>query len=247
MHSFLLIGQSNMAGRGKISEAVSVDTSRIYTLRNGRWQNMFRPIHSDRSFAGVCLAESFAEAYAKKYNVEVGLICCADGGTSLDQWQEGELLYDNAIFQAKLAQRTSTIVGVLWHQGEADCPPELSATYKLRFEKMMSAFRRDLQLENTPFIIGELGDFLADCPLGPYLKFYKDINKQLISIAEDNQFVRCVSAEKLGANEDLLHFNSKSLYEFGLRYFDEFEKLFDFQKINIQQSCGKITTEMESL
>ena len=113
LHSFLLIGQSNMAGRGFINEAKQVDTSHIFILRNGRWQNMFRPIHPDRSFSGVCLAESFAESYAKKHNVDVGLICCADGGTTLDQWQEGGLLYDNAVSQARLAQRTSTIVGVL--------------------------------------------------------------------------------------------------------------------------------------
>ena len=50
VRSFLLIGQSNMAGRGKLTEAEVIDKSRIYTLRNGRWQKMFRPIHSDRSF-----------------------------------------------------------------------------------------------------------------------------------------------------------------------------------------------------
>jgi hypothetical protein len=83
MHSFLLIGQSNMAGRGYLNEAHEIDTSRIYTLRNGRWQKMFRPINPDRSFSGVSLAESFAEAYAKKHHVDVGLICCADGGTKL--------------------------------------------------------------------------------------------------------------------------------------------------------------------
>ena len=32
----------------------------------------------------------------------------------------GELLFDNAVFNAKLAQRTSVISGVLWHRGEAD-------------------------------------------------------------------------------------------------------------------------------
>ena len=163
IHSFLLIGQSNMAGRGLIREAREIDASHIYTLRNGRWQRMFRPIHSDRRTSGVCLAESFAEAYAKRHQVDVGLICCADGGTKLSQWQKGELLYENAVAQARLAQRTSTIVGVLWHQGESDCPPELSATYKARFEKMMSSLREDLGLAKTPFIIGELGDFLPDC------------------------------------------------------------------------------------
>lgn len=65
MHSFLLMGQSNMAGRGFLNEAHEIDTSRIYTLRNGQWQRMFRPINPDRSFSGVSLAESFAEGYAK--------------------------------------------------------------------------------------------------------------------------------------------------------------------------------------
>ncbi|MBQ2401175.1 MAG: hypothetical protein II311_04070, partial [Lachnospiraceae bacterium] len=33
----------------------------------------------------------------------------------------GELLYDHAVMQSKLAQRTSEIAGILWHQGESDC------------------------------------------------------------------------------------------------------------------------------
>lgn len=45
IHSFLLIGQSNMAGRGFLNEAVDVDNSHIKILRNGRWQKMFRPIN----------------------------------------------------------------------------------------------------------------------------------------------------------------------------------------------------------
>ncbi|MBR2878439.1 MAG: lysozyme family protein, partial [Clostridia bacterium] len=69
MHSFLLIGQSNMAGRGMREEEVWVDTTHIKTLRNGRWQRMFRPINPDRYTAGANLAESFAEKYAEKYGI----------------------------------------------------------------------------------------------------------------------------------------------------------------------------------
>ena len=146
MHSFLLIGQSNMAGRGYLNEAHEIDASRIYTLRNGRWTEMFRPINPDRDFSGVNLGESFAEAYAKKYNVDVGLICCADGGTSLEQWKPGDVLFDNAVHQAKLASRSSQIVGILWHQGEADCNPSLYPTYKERLEAMMAELRQQLDL-----------------------------------------------------------------------------------------------------
>lgn len=247
IHSFLLIGQSNMAGRGIISQAKEIDFSKIYILRNGRWQSMFRPIHPDRSVSGVCLAESFAEAYAKAHGVDVGLICCADGGTSLEQWKEGGLLYENAVTQAKLAQRTSTIVGVLWHQGESDCIFELASTYKERFEAIMRAFRKDLNLENVPFILGELGDFLKDCNLDKKFQNYNAVNEQLLRIANSNPKTGLVSAKGLTSNPDNLHFNSESLYEFGLRYYQAFEKLCDKDVVIEEKSDGKILTEMEKL
>ena len=94
IHSFLLIGQSNMAGRGFAEEAVPVDFSRIKMLRNGRWQPVFRPINPDRKTAGVNLAESFAEAYSRKYDTEVGIIPAADGGTKwhIDLWEANRML-----------------------------------------------------------------------------------------------------------------------------------------------------------
>ena len=221
MHSFLLIGQSNMAGRGYLTEAHEIDNSRIYTLRNGRWHKMFRPINPDRSFSGVSLAESFAEAYSKKYNVDVGLICCADGGTKLEQWMPGELLYENAVNNARLAARTSEIVGVLWHQGESDCSDELYPTYQVRFEAMMRALRKELQMNDVPFILGGLGEFLELYPL----KNHVHINQSLQNIAACNEMVGFASAAGLKSNPDHLHFNAQSLYDFGLRYFEEFERL----------------------
>lgn len=221
MHSFLLIGQSNMAGRGYLSEAHEIDTSRIYTLRNGRWQKMFRPINPDRGTSGVSLAESFAEAYAKKYDVDVGLICCADGGTELNQWQPGEPLFDHAIFQAKLAMRSSQIMGVLWHQGESDCEEALFPTYQARLEKMMQALRNELKLHDIPFILGGLGDYLALYPLNHYVH----INRALENVAANSEMVGFASAKGLTGNPDNLHFNAQALYDFGLRYFEAFEKL----------------------
>ena len=247
IHSFLLIGQSNMAGRGFLPEAVPVDTTHIKILRNGRWQSMFRPINPDRSFSGVSLAESFAEAYAKKYNVDVGLICAADGGTSLEQWQVGGLLYENAVAQAKLALRTSTIVGVLWHQGEADCASELAKTYKERFEVIMNALRKDLDLDDVPFILGELGSFLKDCSYSEHLKNYPQVNEQLHEIAKANKLTGVATADGLTANADNVHFNAKSLYEFGLRYFAEFEKFTNKNKVFTEKEIDAIRSRMEFL
>lgn len=249
IHSFLLIGQSNMAGRGYIDEAESIDTRRIKTLRNGRWLNMFRPINPDRSFSGVNLAESFAEKYAQVYNVDVGLICCADGGTALDQWEKGSLLFDNAVYQARLAQRTSEIRGILWHQGEADCDVSLYTTYEKRFVKFMNDVRSELGLHDVPFLLGGLGDFLVSCLLDEKLKNAPLLNEVLKTIAEKNPMTGFVSAEGLGSNPDSLHFNAKALYEFGLRYFDEFEKHVDRSAAEVcdTKESIKAMTEMELL
>ena len=249
IHSFLLIGQSNMAGRGFLNEAPEINTEGLHVLRNGRWQQMYRPVNGDRSFSGTCLAESFAEKYAKTYGVDVGLICCADGGTSLNQWVPGGLLYDNAVNCARLAERTSTIAGVLWHQGEADCSSELTPLYQEKFERIMASFRKDLNLFDVPFLLGGLGDFLANHQSENLQNYYPAVNEALKKTAKENPMTGFVSAEGLGSNPDNLHFNAKALYDFGLRYFDAFEALRNPYKVFEEKVApdDAVRTEMERL
>lgn len=252
IHSFLLIGQSNMAGRGDITEAIPVNTDHIKILRNGRWQRMFRPVNPDRSFSGVSLAESFAEAYANKHGVDVGLIPCADGGTSLAQWKPGSLLFDHAVYQAKLACRTSTIAGILWHQGEADCKDGLHQTYAQRFTVIANALREELNLWDVPLLVGGLGDYLADFAntLGVHTcANYHFVNRQLQSLPATLPRCGFVSAEGLTPKADNLHFNAKSLHTFGLRYFEVFETLRDPNKIFEEKPHpdNALRTEMEAL
>lgn len=91
----------------------------------------------------------------------------------------------------------------------------------------------ELELHNVPFLVGGLGDFLENCTLDEKLKNYSYLNKELDEIAQENPMVGYVSAKGLGANPDNLHFNSQALYQFGLRYFDEFEK---FKRSNIKMN-----------
>ena len=57
MHSFLLIGQSIMAGRGVIGSVPVIENPRLFVARNARWQPMFFPVNPDRPFSGLSLAE----------------------------------------------------------------------------------------------------------------------------------------------------------------------------------------------
>ena len=244
-----MIGQSNMAGRGKIEQATKIENENLLVLRNGRWQKRFFPVNPDRSFSGVSLAETFIDLYQKEKGVEVGLIPCADGGTSLNQWAVGGLLFDHACYMAELASRTSNIAGVLWHQGEADCKEYYYPDYYEKLTAIIKAFKKRLNLYDVPFLLGGLGDFLKDCTLDKSLVNYQKVNGALERVAGDMEMTAFVSAEGLTSNPDNLHFNSKSLEEFGKRYYEEFKKLERKDKVFYEKSHPDkaIRTEMELL
>lgn len=228
IHSFLLIGQSNAAGRGLLAEAEPLDTcdGRLKVLRNGRWQKMFRPVNPDRKFSGSSLAESFAKEYALDHpDVDVGIIPCADGGTSISKWLPGEILFDNAVNCARLAMRTSSLRGIIWHQGESDCTEEKIALYAERIANVMTTLREELGCPDIPIIMGKLGDFLVNCEKDANVaQNYGRINEILEEFAKGYPDCALVSADGLGANPDNLHFSAAALKEFGIRYYDKYKQ-----------------------
>ena len=235
-HSILIIGQSNMAGRGFRDEVEPIKNDKLYVLRNGRWRAMYIPVNPDRVTAGINLVESFADLYAKEHDVDVGIIPCADGGSSLDQWQVGGLLFDHACYMAELASRTSTIAAVLWHQGESDTAAHQYPVYEEKLTVILEAFRKKLNLYDVPFLVGGLGDYLEFNTRSDNFKNYVHVNAALKRIAEKLPMTGFVSAEGLGANPDNLHFSAQALREFGVRYYDAFTKLEDKNKVFCEKS-----------
>ncbi len=222
-HSFLLIGQSNMAGRGFLNQVAPIHDEKIKMLRNGRWQVMSEPINYDRPFSGVGPAASFAMAWrGKNPDEEIGLIPCADGGSSLSEWMPGEALFDHAVMQAKLAKRISRIDGILWHQGETDCPVECVAVYEEKLEKMLGTLREELNLPDVPFLIGGLGEYLPDCTAHDYYTNAPELTAHLTHFADTHENCFFVTAAGLSPNPDMLHFNAASQRKFGYRYFMAF-------------------------
>lgn len=230
--SFLMIGQSNMAGRGELGEVPDIRNPLCFMLRMGRWQPMSEPINPDRAIfnirfhSGISLAASFADAYAKYYDKGIGLIPCADGGTTISQWMPGENLFDHAVMQCKLAMRTSTLKGILWHQGESDCNAENFPYYEEKFIKMILELRKQLGVPRLPVIIGELSEKIAD-EWGEVNQYAPKFNKRLPLIAEKIQYSTIVPACDLTLKADGIHFNSVSCREFGKRYFEAYRKTMD--------------------
>lgn len=214
----LLIGQSNMAGRGKVTPDDQQTNPRIFMLDQAcAWVPAKDPVHFDKpKIAGVGLCSEFARCLAaKEPAAKIGLIPCAFGGTSLDQWKPGSALYTNAVARARLAQKAGTLVAILWHQGEADCAASKIATYSTRFAAMIAQLRADLGAADVPVIVGELGRFNAS---------YATFNAALPQVT--NAVPRCAlaSSADLGSNADKVHFAAEALRLFGKRYFEAFEQ-----------------------
>jgi hypothetical protein len=243
INSFLMIGQSNMAGRGYLKDVKQIYDEKIKMLVNGRWQTMTEPINFDRPSSGVGMAASFAGAWRLKNDQEeIGLIPCADGGTSLDDWAVGGVLFENALFQAKLALRSSKLSGILWHQGENDSFGGLSILYYDKLSTIVDAFRHALNAPAIPFITGGLGDFLSSGRYGKYFTEYNQVNHALQKFAETKPNCYFVTANGLTANADGLHFDAVSQRRFGIRYFDSF-----FRKKNILEPLASEDELIETI
>ena len=88
MELFLLIGQSNMAGRGVIEEQDRVPFPRVFTLtKEETWVPAVEPIHFDRpDRLGTGLGRSFGRVLAEAApGARIGLIPAAMGGSARGQ------------------------------------------------------------------------------------------------------------------------------------------------------------------
>lgn len=225
MKSILILGQSNMAGRGFTKDVPPIHNEHIYMLRNGRWQMMAEPLNFDRHVSGIGPAASFAQAWIDDHPGEsIGLIPCAEGGSSIDDWASDGLLTRHAISEAKFAMETSEIVGILWHQGESDSYGERYITYEDKLLLLFKHLREELNAPDIPIIIGELGHYLGEVGFGKSAVEYKQINQILSKVAHTEKNCYFVTAKGLTANPDGIHIDGISQRKFGIRYYEAFSK-----------------------
>lgn len=139
--------------------------------------------------------------------------------------------FDDAVNNAKLAKRSSEIIGIIWHQGENDATSENDATtYKQRFIKMISVLREELGNSEIPVIVGEPGRFLINHISGRY-KYIDTIIHTLKELPKNISYCGFANSEGLTDRGDGLHFNSASYRILGKRYFDEFKKLYSGSRL----------------
>ena len=221
MDIFLLMGQSNMAGRGLLEDVEPIRDERIRVFQDGRWAMAEEPLHHDRPTAGIGLAMSFARSVLDaEPGKEIGLVPRAVGSTPLERWMPGADLYEGAMAAARKAAEDGAIKAVLWHQGEHDSKSEADASsYSQRFADMVTALREQLGAPLLPVILGELGAYLSERPDFPH---YRTVNAELRRVPDALSHSAFVSAEGLTDKGDSLHYNAHSLRILGQRYADAY-------------------------
>lgn len=229
MDLYLLIGQSNMAGRGTTDAGSQPNSPKIWAInRHKEWKMAADPLHEDKpAVVGVGPGLTFAQEILKKHpDRPIGLIPCAVGGSGIDDWQPGArheqtgiYAYDEMLARVKEAQKRGTIKGIIWHQGESDSSPEKKDAYAVKLSDLFKRLRRDTHTENVPLVVGTLGDFyVAKNPEAVV------INQIIADYARDNKLVYLASASGLTHKGDDTHFDTASARELGRRYAEVFLK-----------------------
>ncbi len=230
-HLFLLVGQSNMAGRGTVTAADKVPHPRVLMLdKTGTWVPAVDPLHFDKpTVVGVGLGRTFAAAIAEANpGVTIGLIPCAVGGSPIDTWKPGIFYdatkshpWDDAMQRAKLALPAGKLKGILWHQGESDSNAALAVDYEAKLHDLIGRMRAELRAPTVPFVVGQLGRF-AESPWDEFKSIVDAAHRELPLKVPNTAFV---ASDGLKHKGDKVHFDAESYREFGRRYAAAYLKL----------------------
>lgn len=221
---YLCIGQSNMAGRGKLVSAVMDTLQNVYLLNDKdsfelavNPLNRYSTIRKGLSMQRLSPAYGFAKEMAGQTNRPVGLVVNARGGSSIDSWLKGseDGYYEEALSRVRIAlKRGGVLKAVLWHQGEADCAdPE---SYKLKLISLVKNIRADLDIPNLPVVVGQISQWNWTKRLEGTVPF----NKMISEISSFIPYSDCVSSEGLDCYKDETdpHFGTEGQLMLGKRY-----------------------------
>jgi hypothetical protein len=221
---YLVIGQSNMAGRATIREEDNASIEHAYLFFGddaAPWLvatnplNRYSSVRKNIKMQRLNPAYSFVQSMAAEHpDNEIGLVVNAKGGTKIVQWLPGTELYNEAIKQTHKALKYGKLKGVIWHQGEGDCHPIRVEMYLGRLEMLIFGIRDEFDDPTIPFIAGQ-----------PYENESRHaFNEMILQLPDFIRYTEIAISE--GTNtRDGTHFDSESAILMGNRYAVEMKKI----------------------
>jgi sialate O-acetylesterase len=239
---WVLAGQSNMQGVGDLVDVTPPHPRVMLLGMDGKWGVAEEPLHwlndspdpvhsgdpatrAARSAQehktrknGAGLGLPFAAALVESTGVPIGLIACAHGGTSMEEWspsrkeEGGKSLYGSMLRQIK--QAGGKAKGMLWYQGESDAlgQGETSQVYPKLFTDFIGAVRADLGQPELPIYFVQIGR----CVSGANPKAWNAVQEAQRLIAERVPNTAVVSVVDLEL-DDGIHVGTHGLIRAGQR------------------------------
>ena len=229
---FLLIGQSNMAGRGAVEDPDRQTTPGVYALTaDGGWALARDPLHFDKPrVAGVGPGLAFGKSMrAAQHDRIVGLVPGAVGGTSITRWVPGGFdsatgthPYDDAIARAHavLDGQGGTLAGILWHQGESDSGQMSADEYAARLVELVGRLRAEFGDSDLPFVAAHLAPYYVTAHPGA-----ANINDAIDRLPARLPRTAVVTTGGLVDGGDGTHLAAASARELGRRYAAAMQRL----------------------
>jgi len=241
---WILAGQSNMEGVGNLDDVQPpsprvnmfdqtdqwrlaqeplhrlVDAAdRVHWRRNSNKQSekltgegLTNWINARRKGAGLGLP--FAVSLSQATAVPIGLIPCAHGGTSMDEWspalrdKRGDSPY-GAMYR-RFQAAGGKVTGILWYQGESDANPKDAQQFRKKFEDFIAAVRRDFDDPDLPFFYVQIGRHVSKSPPEPWNLVQEE--QRLIALRISNvQMVASITS----ALDDGIHVSTADLKRLG--------------------------------
>lgn len=221
---YLLIGQSNMAGRGTMVEGDDLPFhNNIYLLNaDGKAElatnplNRYSSIRKDISMQQIGPGFSFSKKVADATGRKILLVVNAKGGSKIEEWAKGGKFYNDAVSRTRQALEYGNLKAILWHQGESDSDTPDGYCEKLKV--IMNGLRKDLHAPSVPVIAGEIAPWHEN-----HVKFNAEIHR-IGKYIRHSDYVTSESCNWLIGTADP-HFSRDGQIILGERYADKVLKM----------------------
>jgi len=237
---FLLVGQSNMKGRGLIDpKPVTSKRNLFLHPREQGWYVSRDPLHSagtpdlidGSDNAGTGPGMSFAMSLLEEHRaMAIGLIPAAVGGASINAYKTD--LFDRSLkFMAAGREQSpirTEIKAILWLQGESDATEGGYASYEAKLLDLVDRYRTEFKNPELPFIACTIGSFIH-----PHKRFTRsrEINEILLKLPSKRKHTTCVDARDLTVTTgDKLHYGKDAQVEIGKRFAAAYLKLVEAKR-----------------
>ena len=265
---YLLIGQSNMAGRGWLFPSDKDVLDGVFLLNDrdeiepaSQPLNKYSSVRVGLKRQAYNLGGPFASILHQSTGRPILLVVNARGATSARLWKSDApecdynanyddkftpdnmpQLFSEAVRRTKIAMKYGPLKAIIWHQGENDAYEKYAPLWLDKVASIAEDLRSQLGVsaKDVPFIAGETNHSFRRSEI---------INTEIHKITSMIPNSTWVSAEGCNVNKDNLHFSRQGLILLGQRYAEKvLQMVYGFSVAASVAACsGKEVTEYKPI